>query len=272
MQKISGNEISKKILARMERIPAPKGEFTAILVGENAFSLNFLKEKGKVAESLGIKFKLHRIPAKTSETNLKEIILDLADNKKIGGIIIQLPLPKNFNRHAVLNAVPPEKDVDVLGEWAIGAFYNGHNYIIPPSVATVEEILKSCKVDLSKMNVAVVGLGLLIGRPIATWLMNRCRNLSLIGRSANLTQVKRADIIISGVGQAGLIKPEMLKSGAIVIDFGYDYSEGRLQGDLDVLKPAKLKKLKYYTPTPGGTGPILIAKLFENFYRLNGYN
>jgi len=270
VQKVSGNEISKEIIARLKNLPSPKKNFSAILVGNDPVSLNFLKEKGKIAESLGIAFTIHNFSADSTEAELRREIKKIGADKHVGGVIIQLPLPKGIDRHAVLNVVPPEKDVDVLGELAIGAFYNGHNYVVPPSVATVEEIINYCKIDLSKSNVAVVGLGLLIGRPIATWLMNRCQNLMLIGKNADIKQIKHADLVISGVGKGGLITPGMLKDGASVIDFGYDYSSGKLAGDLDTSDIKALEKLSFYTPTPGGTGPILISELFENFYKLNG--
>lgn len=270
MQKISGSKISNKIIARLKKLPEPKAQFAAVLVGDDSISLNFLKEKEKIAKALGIKFKLHTISGELKEDEIKASVDNITHKRSVGGVIVQLPLPTGVMRHEVLNMIPPEKDVDVLGELAIGAFYNGHNHILPPSVATTEEILKTCKVNLEKSNVAVVGLGLLIGRPIAVWLMNRCKNLNLIGKEADIREIKSADVVISGVGKAGLIKPSMLKPGAVVIDFGYEYSGGKFRGDLDATDISKLKKLKFYTPTPGGTGPVLIAKLFENFYKLNG--
>ena len=114
-----------------------------------------------------------------------------------------------------------------------------------------------------------MGLGALVGRPIALWLMGKCAHLDLLDKGSDLDVLTNADFVICGVGEAGLIKPANLKEGAGVIDFGYYYfKDGKLSGDLDTTSP-DLERLSFYTPTPGGTGPILVAKLMENFYKLN---
>ena len=139
--------------------------------------------------------------------------------------------------------------------------------------------------DYRGKKIAVVGAGFLIGKPIAVWLMdNKIKELkifekgSLPAQAGDLSGLKEYDLVISGVGQAGLIKPEMLKDEAGIIDFGYSIEEaGKLRGDFDVSQMSHAYRqagdvkgqLSFYTPTPGGTGPILVAKLFENFYNLN---
>ncbi|MBI5079498.1 bifunctional 5,10-methylenetetrahydrofolate dehydrogenase/5,10-methenyltetrahydrofolate cyclohydrolase, partial [Candidatus Wolfebacteria bacterium] len=190
---------------------------------------------------------------------------------KVGGVIVQLPLPEHLNNQYILNAIPREKDIDVLSERTIGAFYAGRNPVLPPSVGVVKEIIENCKLKIENLRVAVVGLGFLVGRPTALWLIKKCRELYLLDKESDFKILKQADLVISATGQANLIKPEMLKENAGVIDFGYSPDEnGKISGDFDIQLPiTNYQLLRFYTKTPGGTGPILVAKIFENFYRLN---
>lgn len=269
MQKISGNEVSKKILKSLREIKLSKRGFTAVLVGSDPISLNFLKKKRELAESLGLKFKLVNLAEDVSESDLKKAVLAEVSDHACGGIIVQLPLPHGISRHEVLDLVPMEKDVDVLGREAVEAFHKGKSLVLPPPVGVVAEIVSTFNLNLKKSKVAVLGMGLLIGRPIADWLAGIAHELITLRKGSDLAEMKDADLVVSGVGLSGIIKPGMLKVGASVIDFGYDYRAGELSGDLDAGDKRMLEKLSFYTPTPGGTGPILIAKLFENFFKLN---
>ena len=173
----------------------------------------------------------------------------------------------------MLNAIPREKDVDVLGERALGAFYTGRNPVMPPPVGVVQTILSIFDFQLSTARVAVVGLGFLIGKPIAEWLKGKTKELYCLDEKSDLGILKEADLVISGIGKPGLIKPDMLKNGAGAIDFGYAKGpNGELLGDLDISNfqlPTNNLQLSFYTPTPGGTGPIVVALLFRNFYALS---
>jgi len=240
----------------------------AVLVGDDKSSASFLKQKEKVARDLGIDFRLYEFPATVKNDELRAEVGAIAKHKTCGGVIVQLPLPEHLNWYYILNAIPPEKDVDVLSERTLGAFYVGRSKVVPPAVGVVEEILKSLgdgAAPLEDCTVAVVGLGLLVGRPVASWIMRRAKETFLLRSTSDLAaSLKRADLVITGVGRAGLITPDMLRAGAGVIDFGY----GGGKGDFD-FGEADATALSFYTPTPGGTGPILVAKLYENFYTLN---
>ena len=247
--------------------------FAAILVGDNPQSESFLKQKEKVAKELGIDFRLYNFPENSTNDFLRKEVGKIALLKRVGGVIVQLPLPEQINKHYVLNVIPREKDVDVLGERALGAFYTGRNLILPPAVGVVEEILKFKNLKILDLKVAVVGAGFLVGKPIAIWLIDKVKELTIFEKGSDLSKLKNYDLIISGVGQADLIKLEMLKDGVGIIDFGYSMNEnGKLGGDFDIseIENCKLKIENFwYTPTPGGTGPVLVAKVFENFYKLN---
>ena len=290
MEKFNGVKIAETIIQKLKNQEKQQKIFAAILVGENPASLSFLKQKEKVAKELGVDFRIYKFPENIKNDDLRKEVGKIALLKKVGGVIVQLPLPEHLNKHYILNVIPREKDVDVLGERALGAFYAGRNPVLPPSVGVVEEILKSYDLNLKSLKVAVVGAGFLIGKPIAIWLMDnpegkpsasygaRVKELSVFKNGSDLSELKNFDLVISGVGQAGLIKPEMLKEGAGVIDFGYNMKEIRnekgeirneIYGDFDPSLISHLSSLSFYTPTPNGTGPILVAKIFENFYKLN---
>jgi methylenetetrahydrofolate dehydrogenase (NADP+) / methenyltetrahydrofolate cyclohydrolase len=270
---IDGRKIAKEILERLATEPRPDKFMAAVLVGEDKSSVSFLAQKEKIAKQLGIDFRWYRFPIDIKNDELRGEVGDIAKHKTCGGVIVQLPLPEHLNWYYVLNAIPPEKDVDVLGDRALGAFYAGRSRVLPPSVGVVEEVLKSLGehvepdvakfTKLEKSAVAVIGLGLLVGRPISTWIMRRAKETFLLRSTSDLAILKQADLVISGVGKSGLITPEMLKDGAGVIDFGYDGGAGDFDGT------TASAKVGFSTPTPGGTGPILVAKLFENFYKLN---
>jgi len=274
MQKISGHEIAQKIIDHLKSGPKPKKILAVVLVGENPASITFLKQKEKTAKELGVDFRIYKFPETIKNDDLRDEIGRIANQKPVGGTIVQLPLPENINPHSSLNVIPRKKDVDVLGERSAGVFYTGRNPILPPSVGVVEEIVNATGFMLHASRVAVVGLGFLIGKPIATWLMGKCPEIYLLDEGSDLKILKQADLVISGVGKAGLIKPEILKDGAGIIDFGYSINEDdKRKGDFDSNSlVASGQSNLWYTPTPDGTGPVLVAKIFENFYKLNPSN
>jgi len=278
MREISGLEIAKKIIDELKLKPKPEKILAVVLVGENPASVSFIKQKEKVAKELGVDFRIHNFPESIENDELRKEVNKIACLKKVGGVIIQLPLPPQLSSQYILNVIPREKDIDVLGERALGAFYAGRNPILPPSVGVVEEILKSYTLNLKSSKIAVVGLGFLIGKPIATWLMGKTKEIYLLDGGSNFEILKQVNLVISGVGKAGIIKPEMLKQNTSIIDFGYSMQHGacsmehnetknKIYGDFDA-SSSMLHESGFYTPTPNGTGPILVAKLFENFYKL----
>jgi methylenetetrahydrofolate dehydrogenase (NADP+)/methenyltetrahydrofolate cyclohydrolase len=266
---IDGKNIAEDIIGRLKSAPKPEKFFGAALVGNDPASINFLKQKEKVAKELGIEFRLYQLPEEITTDELRAEIGRLAGPKTCGGFIVQLPLPEAINRYYVLNAIPKEKDVDCLSESALGAFYTGRGKIAPPSVVTVEEILKLQHRELRGLTVVMVGAGFLIGKPVGFWLQNRVAELIVLDEHVKdvHSKLKEADIVISGAGQANLFAAEHLKEGATVIDFGFNRADGRVAGDFNAAG-AEEKNI-HYTKTPGGTGPILVAKLFDNFYALN---
>jgi methylenetetrahydrofolate dehydrogenase (NADP+)/methenyltetrahydrofolate cyclohydrolase len=272
MIKISGREIASKILNDLKSKPVPKNFLAVFLVGNDPSSVSFIDQKEKIAKELGVDFRIYKLE-EASKDKLKEKITQVVSSKKCGGAVIQLPLPGIENPQYVLNAILPKKDVDVLSERSLGSVYSQRTKILPPAASVANEIFKYLNIELSFLHsVAVVGQGVLVGKPISSWLSGKVSEVFILSKGSNFGVLKNADIVISGTGDVGLIKASMLKKSAGVIDFGYGADEnGKVKGDFDEesLKKVDENYLSFYTPTPGGTGPILVACLFKNFYTLN---
>ncbi len=275
---IDGKQIAEEILAELESGKKMKKTLHAILVGKEPASLSFIKQKEKIAKRLGIPFELHAYSERVREDDLRKEIASIAEKKACGGIIIQLPLPAHLNAQYLLNSIPREVDVDVLSERALGAFYTGRGKILPPSVGTLLAVLDRKLIHargddasiagwfIEHKKIGVVGLGSLVGKPIGTWLLGKSSEIHYLDKGSDLSELKHMDIVIIGVGSAGLVKASMVKHDALVVDFGYSAERGRIAGDFEAKgAPDSLS----FTPTPGGTGPILVAQLFKNFYALN---
>lgn len=275
---IDGKQIAEEIIVELESFKKMKKVLYAIVVGKDPASLSFLKQKEKIAKRLEIAFELHAYPERMREDDLRKEIAHIAEKKACGGLIIQLPLPKHLNAQYLLNSIPREVDVDVLSERALGAFYTGRGKILPPSVSTLLSILDRklthARGDdasiagwfIEHKKIAVVGLGSLVGKPIGTWLLGKSSEIHYLDEGSDLHELQHMDIVILGVGSAGLVKASMVNKSAVIIDFGYSVEGADIVGDFDATDaPDTLT----YTPTPGGTGPILVAQLFKNFYALN---
>lgn len=276
--RIDGRKIADKILDNCLKYKKPKKFFSAVLVGNDQSSISFLKQKEIVAKKLGIDFRIYEFSSQIKNDELRKEIGKIASHKTCGGVIVQLPLEDHLNQHYILNAIPVKKDIDVLSERALGAFYVGRSNVLPPAVGVVKQICEEQYCDISTLRVGIVGLGILVGRPITNWIMRKAKETILLRSVSDLSLLKNIDLVVTGVGKAGLIKPDMLKDGAIIIDFGYGKDDSATSSDKIIMKG----DFNYdnisddtnfiYTPTPRGTGPILVAKLFENFLILNNEN
>lgn len=257
---IDGKKIAQAIIAELKKKSKPDKFLGIFLVGEDPASVSFIKQKERVAKELGVDFRLYKFPPTIKQDELRKEVLKTAQHKNCGGVIVQLPLPEHVNHHYVCNVIPREKDLDVLGERALGAFYAGRNPVLPPAVSVVKTIIENCKLKIKNSQVAVIGRGFLVGRPVAAWLMDKVAELHIYAsQTENLNKkLKSFDLIVSGAGQGRLFSAADVEADTVIIDFGYpgDFTPPR--------EPSEIN----YTPAPGGTGPILVAKLFENFYKL----
>ncbi|TSC52728.1 MAG: methylenetetrahydrofolate dehydrogenase (NADP+) / methenyltetrahydrofolate cyclohydrolase [Parcubacteria group bacterium LiPW_41] len=263
---IDGRKIAKEIIDRLVKHPTPKRFLGVIIVGENAASKKFVEQKRKIAEVLNIDFRAYQFAESIEVDELRKKIGIIGHGKTCGGLIVQLPLPSHLDRRRIVNSMPKEKDLDVLSESAYGQFLTDQR-ILPPSVSTFCEVLSHYQVlgNVSHETFVVVGNGFLVGKPISDYLRLQGKQLVILDKGDDLSKIKDADVVILGTGVPNIVNEGMIKNGVLVIDFGCSFIDGKLCGDL--LKPTTDNF--FYTPTPGGTGPILVAKLFENFYKCN---
>lgn len=266
---LSGERLSKRVLSRLRR-KRKKGLSLAIVqVGESAVSEKYIAEKKKAAAFLRVAFRLVRVSSLVSQRQLENKIEALGRDRKVSGIIVQLPLPARVDTQKALDRIPPEKDVDVLSSSSFSDFALGRLSVLPPTVKAISLLLKEAKQPLEGKKAVVVGAGRLVGLPVALWLVQQGTEISLVQKGTRGVPriAGEADIIISGVGKPGLITGIMVKKGAVVIDAGTSVEGGSTKGDVDFKSVAK--KASFLTPVPGGVGPLTVACLFENLFLLH---
>ena len=199
-----------------------------------------------------------------TEEELIKAIEDTQRNENLTGLIVQLPLPKHIDASRVIKHIKPEIDVDCLTSANLGKLITGDYCIEPPTPGAILEILKNHDIELKGKNVVLMGTGTLIGRPLANLLFHAQASVSTCNSSTKNPEelTRKADIIISGVGKHNLITGDMIKKGAVVIDAGVCFVDGKMYGDVNFNQVSK--KASLVTPTPGGVGPLTVAKLVEN--------
>jgi len=268
---LNGKKLSEKILVNLKKEIKKsnlKLKLAVVQVGKNSISQIFINQKKKAGEIIGADFKLFKFSAKISISELKKEIKKIAKNPSNSGIVVQLPLPKKFLPEEFLNLIPEEKDVDVLSEKSLGKFYQGTLKILPPTVKGILHLLKKYKIELKGKNVVVIGAGRLVGFPLAIQLLKEKATLSVLNEFTKEAPsfIKKADILISGVGKPNLIRGDMVKKGIVIIDAGSAIKKRKLVGDVDFKSVSK--KANYITPVPGGVGPMTVACLLENLIRI----
>jgi methylenetetrahydrofolate dehydrogenase (NADP+)/methenyltetrahydrofolate cyclohydrolase len=272
MIKVDGKEIAEDITAELKKergsIDLPI-QLAALLVGEDPASIHYLKQKEKVAGRVGVYFELHRLSGGASTEEVKEKVFALSRDRRNTGVIIQLPLPPQIETQVILDAVPAEKDVDMLSEKSVGAFFDGHAAGLPPVVGAIEAILQRFKIDPAKKFVVVVGAGRLVGVPAMIWFSRRGATVCLLHRDAeNISRfTAEADILLAGSGNPQSITGKMVKEGVVVLDAGYEVVDGKAVGDVDFESVAP--KAALITPVPGGIGPITVTMLMKNLLSLS---
>ncbi|MBI2436327.1 MAG: bifunctional 5,10-methylenetetrahydrofolate dehydrogenase/5,10-methenyltetrahydrofolate cyclohydrolase [Candidatus Magasanikbacteria bacterium] len=251
-------EISK--LKKQGIIP----KLAVVLVGEHKPSQTYVRKKQQAAENIGMNFELHKFHAKIGKNELIKKIIKIQQDKKLNGLIVQLPLPEPLFTTEVLNAIKPELDVDCMTDINLGKLVMKTNTITPPTPEAVCAILKEIDVDIRGKNVAIIGAGALVGKPLSIVLLNKEATVTTANFfTKNLKKIcLSADIIVSAVGKKDLIRGNMIKKGAIVIDTGISFVKGKMYGDVNFNEA--LKKASYITPVPGGVGPITVALLLKN--------
>jgi methylenetetrahydrofolate dehydrogenase (NADP+)/methenyltetrahydrofolate cyclohydrolase len=236
-----------------------------ILVGDDPASQSYVKMKEKACDKAGIYSILHKMPSSISEEKILEIIAMMNKNSNIDGILVQLPLPRHVNQTKIIETIDPTKDVDGFHPFNVGRLVAGLDGFVPCTPLGVMRLLKHYNIDVKGLNACVVGASNIVGKPMMNLLLNAFATVDIchIYTKDLASHTKRADLLIVGVGKAGLITKEMVKDDAIVIDIGINHlKDGKLTGDVDFENVAP--KCSFITPVPGGVGPMTIAMLLEN--------
>ncbi len=248
---IDGKKIAESVYAQLPRKPLKLG----ILVGENNPVIDsFVKIKGRAAERLEIELVRSELSDAASTEDAIGAVQLLA--QQTDGLIVQLPLPKRLDVEKILAAIPPEKDVDGI---------SAAPRVRPPVAEAVREILEQTGTQVHSMRAVVVGAGRLVGKPSAQLLRDLGADVTVLTHGDSLDILKDADIIVLGAGEGGIVTPDMLKEGVVLIDAGTSEQGGKVQGDAD---PACVEKAAVFTPVPGGVGPIAVAMIFKNLFEL----
>lgn len=247
---------------------AEKGVSTAlavILVGDDSASQVYVRNKIKACADTGIRSLEFRMPAETTQQQLLAKIAELNADGSVDGILVQLPLPKQINADAVIAAIDPAKDVDGFHVANAGALVTGKQGFVPCTPFGVMRLIEKSGVNPRGKSAVIVGRSNIVGKPMALLLLAADATVTVAhSRTPDLSAVTRnADILVAAVGRAKLIKADMVKPGAVVIDVGMNRDEnGKLCGDVDF---AEVKEIAgSITPVPGGVGPMTIAMLMQN--------
>jgi len=272
MQLIDGKSLADKVqtsvAAEVEKLKQEKNivpGLAVILIGDDPASHAYVKMKAKACERVGFYSITHNMPDTISQEEIIATIEMINANPRIDGILVQLPLPKHVDTDKILEVIDPKKDVDGFHAYNVGRLVTGLDSFVACTPLGVMKMFEEYNIDLEGKDVCVVGASNIVGKPMASLLLNANATVTVthIFTKDLKAHTSRADIIVVGVGVPGLIKEDMVKEGAIVIDIGINRIEdGSLVGDVDFKHVAP--KCSYITPVPGGVGPMTIAMLLSN--------
>jgi len=256
-------ELKKKITELKSTYNAIPG-LTVILVGEDPPSKIYVKNKEKFAKEVGMNSEVIRYPEKVEEKVVLNKIRELNNDKKVSGILVQLPLPKHIDKRKVIETILPSKDVDGFHPMNVGNLSSGYDSSIPCTPLGCYLLLKKVEKNLNGMHAVMIGRSNLNGKPMTQLLLKEnCTVTIAHSKTKDLkAECSRADIIIAAVGRPKLVKGDWVKKGAIVIDVGINKTDSGLVGDVDFNEVSKVAKA--ITPVPGGVGPMTIACLLSN--------
>ncbi len=236
-----------------------------VLVGEDAASQIYVRNKERACKATGIRSVAVRLPADTTQEALEDKIRALNDDATVDGILVQLPLPAGLDERRVLALIRPEKDVDGFHVQSMGALVTGAAGFLSCTPKGCLELIRRTGVPLAGKEAVVVGRSNIVGKPMALLLLRENATVTVChSRTADLAaHTRRADILVAAVGRPGMITGDMIKPGAVVIDVGINRLEdGRVVGDVDFASAEPVAG--FLTPVPGGVGPMTIAMLLEN--------
>ena len=282
---IDGKKVAADIRSELkDKISQLKSEgknvpgLVAIIVGDNPASQIYVASKGKACEEIGMRTKTEKLSADISEAELLSLIQSYNQNKNYHGILVQLPLPKHINEDKVIETISYKKDVDGFHPISVGNLVIGKDTFASCTPAGIQELLIRYKIETKGKHVVVVGRSNIVGKPIANIMLQKAEGANSIVTIVHSAAkdisyyTKQADILIAAIGNAEMIKSDMVKDGVAVIDVGINRIDDptkakgyRIVGDVDYENVSK--KASFITPVPGGVGPMTIAMLLSNTYK-----
>lgn len=268
--RVLSGQIEVNLCAKVAQLKAnnitPK--LCVVLVGENPASQSYVNMKAKACKRVGIESHLFTLPSSVKQDELLKLIDRLNNDNSVNGILIQLPLPSHIDTNVILESVATSKDVDGFHPYNVGklvANFKSSDYFIPATPLGVMKLLRANHIEVKGKDVVIIGASNIVGKPLFALMLNAgasvsmCHILTKDIRSYTLN----ADIVCVGVGCVNLIKADMIKDGAIIVDIGINKLEnGVIVGDVDFENVSK--KASFITPVPGGVGPMTIATLLAN--------
>jgi methylenetetrahydrofolate dehydrogenase (NADP+)/methenyltetrahydrofolate cyclohydrolase len=265
------SEIAARIAARSGAGKRPPG-LAAVLVGDNPASHVYVRNKHKACQDAGLASWVHNLPAATTQLQLLDLIAKLNTEPAVHGILVQLPLPKQIDEDAIIRAVTPAKDVDCFHPENVGLLAAGHSRFLPCTPHGVIQLLRRNGFATVGKEIVVVGRSNIVGKPLALLLMQKPTAANPAGGDATVTVAhtktrdlaavcRRAEILVAAAGVPGIITPDMISPGAVVVDVGTNSVDGKLVGDVH---PGVWDVAGALSPVPGGVGPMTITMLLVN--------
>jgi len=268
---LDGKAVSEKRLELLKEKIEESGLYprlATVIVGDDPASQMYVRMKHRACERVGIGSIGIELPADASTERVLEAVARLNNDPEINGILVQLPLPAGVDARRVIDAISPDKDVDGFHPCNIGRLFSGDPLFAPCTPQGIMTILEEYHIPTAGEHAVVIGRSIDVGRPMAALLLNADATVTIChSKTRDLKgEARRADILVSAVGKARFVGPDMVKEGATVIDVGINHDEdGKLCGDLDF--EAVKDVAGAITPVPGGVGPMTIATLMENTFK-----
>lgn len=263
---IDGKAISQKIKNSIRNEIEYNGYFpklAILLSGDDESSLVYVNSKTKACESVGIKTEVFYFN-ESEEVKFINTIKFLNNDKNVHGIMVEMPLPKNFNIELIFDIVNPYKDVDCISTYNMGRLFAGKPLFVPCTPKAILHILDNININLAGKHAVIVGRSNILGKPVSKLLLDRdCTVTTCHSKTTDLkSYTKNADILVLAAGKKNLINKDMVKEGTVLIDAGINVYEGYIYGDADF---NDIKDIcSYITPVPGGVGPVTTAMILQN--------
>lgn len=263
---INGREVAKNWkdeIAKQVSELTVQPHLAVVLVGDNPASQVYVHNKEKACAQIGIRSTVIRLKEDCTQVELENVVRSLNTDDSVHGILVQLPLPTHINEADILALINPKKDVDGFHAMNSGRLMNGQKGFIPCTPLGIMRLLEAYKIPLEGKHAVIVGRSNIVGKPMAMLLLAQNATVTIChSKTRNLAEFTRqADILVAAVGKANFITPDMVKTGAVVIDVGINRVNGQIVGDVD----ARVNEIaSYITPVPGGVGQMTIAMLLSN--------